>query len=502
MSENGHHPRTHFRTAIVGSGFSGLGMAIRMKQEGMDDFVVLEKDHDVGGTWHQNTYPGCQCDIASHLYSFSFAPNPDWTRTYSLQPEIGRYLRACAEEHGVIPHVRFRTEVLGAAWDDDERIWRLQTTNGELTANFLVGGMGALHEPSIPEIPGRESFEGPAFHSAQWDDGVDLDGKRVAVIGTGASAIQIVPQLQPHVEKLKLFQRTPTWVMPHTDRPTTSVERFLYRRFPALQRAVRAGIYASREWLVIGMTRKPKLMKPIEAIALRHLRQQVPDRELRRKLKPSFALGCKRILMSNAYYPALAEPNADVVTDGIREITPTGIRTEDGAHHEVDAIVFGTGFRVTDMQVGTRVEGRDGSKLEDAWQGSPQAYLGTTIAGFPNLFLLVGPNTGLGHNSMVYMIESQLNYVLDALRTAESRAVGTIEVRPEVQRAYNEEIQSKMKGSVWMSGCASWYIDRTGRNTTIWPDFTFRFRQRTRRFDPQSYVLETADMLNRELASA
>ena len=491
MSLNGERPVVpEHRVAIVGTGFSGLGMAIRLKQEGIDDFVLFERCSDVGGTWNVNTYPGCQCDVASHLYSFSFAPNPGWTRTYSKQPEIWEYLRRCARDHEILPHVRFETEVQEAEWDEEHTLWRIQTSAGETTAQFLIGGMGPLSEPSIPDFPGLDRFEGAAFHSAEWDHDVDLRGKRVAVVGTGASAIQIIPRIQPEVGQLHVFQRTPPWVMPHTDRPTTRLERRLFHRFPAVQRLVRAGIYASREWLVIGMTRRRGLMKPIEAIGRRHLRDQVKDPELRRKVKPSFALGCKRILMSNDYYPALQQPNVEVVADGIREVTPRGIVSEDGSERELDAIIFGTGFRITDMQIGSRVRGRGGLRLEDTWHGSPQAYLGTAIAGFPNLFMIVGPNTGLGHNSMVYMIESQLQYVIDALRQTSRRGVSAVEVRPEVQRAYNEELQSKMPGTVWMSGCASWYIDRTGRNTTIWPDFTFKFRQRTREFDIQSYLLD------------
>ncbi|MEX2193714.1 MAG: NAD(P)/FAD-dependent oxidoreductase [Thermoleophilaceae bacterium] len=480
---------SHHRIAIVGTGFAGLGMAIRLKQEGVHDFVVLERAGDVGGTWRANTYPGCACDVPSHLYSFSFALNPDWSRTYSPQPEIWDYLRDCSRRYGVEPHIRYGHDVTSAGWDDREQLWRLDTSQGPVTAQVLIAGMGPLAEPSFPDIPGLDGFEGAAFHSAEWDHEHDLTGERVAVIGTGASAIQLVPKIQPDVASLKVFQRTPPWVMPHSDRPITGFERRLYRLFPPAQRLVRALVYWGRELLVPGFVKDQRLMKVPELLARRHLKSQVPDPELRAKVTPDYTIGCKRILPSNKWYPAITEPNVDVVTDGIREVKAHSIVTTDGAEHEVDSIVFGTGFHVTDMPIGQKVRGRGGMLLDDAWKGSPQAYLGVTVSGFPNLFTLIGPNTGLGHNSMVFMIESQLSYVLGALRHMEQRGLAAVEVRREAQDAYNAEIQARMPGTVWMSGCASWYIDENGRNTTIWPDFTWKFRQRTASFDPARYEL-------------
>jgi cation diffusion facilitator CzcD-associated flavoprotein CzcO len=478
------------RIAIIGAGFSGLGMAIRLKQAGIEDFLVLERAEEVGGTWHYNTYPGCQCDVPSHLYSFSFALNPDWSRTYSGQPEIWEYLRGCANEHGVKPHLRMGHEVLAAAWDEGEEIWRLETSRGEFTAKFVVMAPGGLAEPKLPEIPGLDEFEGATFHSAQWDHDFDLSGKRVAVVGTGASAIQIVPKIQPEVEQLHVFQRTPPWVVPHSDRPVTSLERWVYRALPFTQRLVRAGVYWMRETLVFGMVRNRRLLRPMQRWASRHMRRQVPDRELRRKLRPDYTIGCKRILPSNGWYPALTQPNVELVTDGIGEMRGSAIVSEDGTEREVDAIVFATGFYVTEMPSAARVRGRDGMVLGEVWDGSPQAYLGSTVAGFPNLFLMIGPNTGLGHNSIVFMAESQIAYVMDCLRVVEERGLETVEVRADVQRAYNEELQEGLKDTVWTAGgCSSWYIDAKGRCTTIWPDFTWRFRRRLRRFDPESYVL-------------
>jgi cation diffusion facilitator CzcD-associated flavoprotein CzcO len=482
--------RTHYRIAIVGTGFAGLGMAIRLKQQGIHDFVVFERADDVGGTWRDNTYPGCQCDVPSHLYSFSFAPNPDWSRTFSRQAEIEDYLRRCAGHFDVIPHVRFRHAVTGARWDDERQLWEIDTAQGSFTASVLVAGMGGLSEPSIPPIPGLDSFEGPAFHTAQWRHDVDLRGRRVAVIGTGASSIQVVPEIQPEVEKLHLFQRTPAWIMPHPDRPLSDREHKLYRRFPLVQRLVRGAIYWARETFVIPFV-KPRFASYPEGVARKHIASQVKDPELRRKLTPPYTIGCKRILISNDFYPAVAKHNVELETDGIREIRPHSIVTGDGREIEVDVIVLGTGFKIRDMPAADLVRGRDGRTLAETWNGSMEAYLGTSIAGFPNLFMLVGPNTGLGHNSIVFMIESQVEYVLDALRTMDARGLASVDVRREAQDAFNAELQERLRGTVWSTGgCASWYLDDTGRNTTLWPGSTWPFRRRTRRFDATAYTLQ------------
>jgi cation diffusion facilitator CzcD-associated flavoprotein CzcO len=492
-----HHPAVtngsvaaHFPIAILGAGFGGLGMAIRLKQEGIEDFVVFERDTEVGGTWWANSYPGCQCDIPSHLYSYSFAPNPDWTRTYPLQEELGRYARATAERFGVVDHIRLGCEVAGAQWDEDSQRWRIETSDGEFTADVLVAAPGFLSEPSVPSLPGLESFAGAVFHTARWNHDHDLTGRRVAVLGTGASAIQTVPAIQPIVGHLSVFQRTPPWVMPHRDRPITDFERRMYRRFPALQRLVRGGVYLSRELVVPGLALEPRLMKALQRVALRHMEKQVPDPGLRAKLTPDYVLGCKRILPSNEWYPALQQPNVELVTDGIREIRPDGIVTADGVLHEVDTIVMATGFKVTDISLAYRIRDAQGVSMADRWEGSPQAYLGTSVAGFPNLFFVTGPNTGLGHNSLLFMIEAQLSYVLDALRQMRARGATRLEVRREAQEAYNAYIQRRLVRSVWNTGgCASWYLDKTGKNTTIWPYFTWRYWQRTRRFDPAPYML-------------
>jgi cation diffusion facilitator CzcD-associated flavoprotein CzcO len=472
--------------AIIGSGFSGIGLAIRLKQDGVDDFVVLERNDGVGGTWWANTYPGCACDVPSHLYSFSFAPNPDWTRTYSRQPEIRDYLRRVVEEHGVTPHIRLGCEVKGARWTEDH--WAIETSQGPVTAKVLVSAAGPLVEPKLPDFPGLERFQGPAFHSARWDHSASLKGKRVAAIGTGASAIQFVPKIAPDVEQLHVFQRTPPWVMPHSARPITRTERRLFRLFPPLQRLVRGGIYTAREALVLGFVKRPRAMRLLERVSRRHMERSLPP-ELVAKATPNYRLGCKRILPSNDWYPALARDNVELVTDAVTEVRERSIVTADGTEREVDAIVFGTGFHVVDMPVGQMVTGRDGMTLADVWNGSPRAHLGCTVPGFPNFFIMLGPNTGLGHSSMVYMLESQLAFVIGALRELRARNASTVEVRDEVVDKYNAEIQARLNGTVWNTGCQSWYLDAQGRNPTLWPDWTWRFRQVTAHFDPAQYEL-------------
>jgi cation diffusion facilitator CzcD-associated flavoprotein CzcO len=475
---------------IVGSGFSGLGMAIRLKQAGVSDFVVVERAGEVGGTWQANTYPGCACDVPSHLYSFSFAPNPEWTQTYSPQPEIWDYLRRCADEYGLRPHIRLSTAVESATWLDEERRWEIETSRGTLRARVVVAGMGPLTEPRIPDLPGLDTFEGATFHSARWDHDFDLAGKRVASIGTGASAIQYVPAIQPQVERLHVFQRTPPWVMPHTNRPISGRERRVYRALPAVQRLVRGGIYAGRELLVVGFVFRPRLMRALERIARRHMRSEISDPALLEKVTPDYTIGCKRILPSNRWYRTLGKPNVELVTAGVKEVRARSIVDADGVERPVDAIVFGTGFHVTDIPAAHRVRGRGGVLLDDIWHGSPRAYLGSAVAGFPNLFFLLGPNTGLGHSSMVFMIESQIAHVMAALGHMRDRRAETIEVRPEAQERYNAEIERRMPGTVWSTGCASWYLDHTGRNATIWPDWTWRFRRRAERLRPDDYALD------------
>jgi cation diffusion facilitator CzcD-associated flavoprotein CzcO len=478
----------HLRVAIVGAGFGGLGTAIRLRQEGIDDFLVFERAADLGGTWWDNSYPGCACDVPSHLYSFSFAPNPAWSRSFSPQPEIWAYLRDCARRFGVLPHLRLGHEVRQARWDDGRQRWRVETSGGTWTADVLVAATGPLSEPKLPALPGVDGFQGTVFHSARWDHDHDLTGRQVAVVGTGASSVQFVPEIQPLAGRLRVFQRTAPWVLPRRDRALTGVERWLFRTMPASQRLARWSIYWAREAITAGFLH-PRIMRLPQRIARRQLRRTVADPALRARLTPDYTLGCKRVLLSNDYLPALTRPNVELVTAAIREVRPHGIVTDDGVEHPADTIIFGTGFHATDPPVADLVRGRDGGTLAEAWQGSPKAFLGTTVAGFPNLFLLLGPNTGGGSTSVVLMIEAQVEYLLRVLAFMRAAGVAAVEPRPEVQQAYVAEVDARMRPTVWSAGgCASWYMDRTGRVSAIWPGFATAYRRRTRRFHPELHL--------------
>ena len=484
-------PVPHVRLAVVGSGFAGLGAARQALLDGLDDVLVFERADEPGGTWRDNRYPGCQCDVPSHLYSYSFAPNPDWTRAFAPAEEIYAYTQRCIDDFGLRDRIRYGHEVLDATWDDAAQLWRITTSAGPYTANLLVAGQGPLSEPVVPDVPGRHRFGGVQMHSAHWDHDVDLTGKRVAVVGTGASAIQIVPAIQPLVDELVVFQRTPAWIVPRFDHEISPRKRALYRRLPATQRAARAWIYWSREALVLGMTGRTKLLELIARGADELRERAVEDPELRAKLTPDYAIGCKRLLLSNDFYPAVAAPNATVVTDGVAELTETGIVDAAGVEHEVDVIVWATGFKVTDHPLNARVHGRDGRSLAEVWaEEGMSAHLGMAVHGFPNLFLLVGPNTGLGHTSIIFMIECQLAYLSSAWNTMRARGAAVAEVTAEAQRAFAQEMQDRLAGTVWLSGCASWYLDDEGRNTTLWPGFTWQYRLRTRRFDADAYALQ------------
>ena len=484
----------HLRTIIIGSGFAGLGLAIRLTQQGRDDFLVLERGSDVGGTWRDNTYPGAACDVPSHLYSYSFALNPDWSRSFSRQGEIQSYIQGVAEKYNVRDKHVFDCDVTSARWNNDAARWEVTSSKGDFTAETVVSAVGALCEPNLPDIKGINSFEGEIFHSARWDHDSDLAGKRVAVIGTGASAIQIVPAIAGKVSHLDVYQRTAPWLLPRLDRPYPLPERLAFKHIPGVQRLSRAGIYAARETQVVGLAKFPALMRGFEALAKAKLQLEIRDPELRKKVTPDFRIGCKRMLISNEYYPALDRDNVDVVTDGIAEIRANSIVTNDGTEREVDAIVVATGFHVTDSPTYQTIFGRDGRSLSDVFEEiGQQGYKGSAIANYPNMFFLLGPNVGLGHTSMVYMIESQINYIADALATFENRNLRTVEVRRDAQDTFNASLQRKLAKSVWSTGgCASWYLDKHGNNTTLWPDFTFEFRRITRKFDIAAYDTTTA----------
>ncbi|OIK01551.1 flavin-containing monooxygenase [Streptomyces colonosanans] len=479
----------HVRVAVIGSGFGGLGAAVRLRREGITDFVVLERADGVGGTWRDNTYPGCACDVPSHLYSFSFAPNPEWPRTFSGQEHIRAYLEHVAEVFRLRPHLRFGCEVKRMAWNAQQLRWDIETSGGSFSADVVVSATGPLSDPKMPDIPGLDSFPGAVFHSARWDHDYDVRGKRVAMVGTGASAIQIVPSIQPDVAKLVLFQRTPAWVMPRVDRAISGPERSLHRALPFTTKLRRGLLWGIRELQVQAFTKRPNELGFVEQLAKYNMARAVKDPALRAKLTPDYRIGCKRILLSNTYYPALARPNVDVVASGLAEVRGSTVVAADGTEAEVDAIVFGTGFHVTGMPMAERVVGADGRTLAESWSEGMKGLRGATASGFPNWMTIIGPNTGLGNSSMILMIESQLNYMADYLRQLD--VLGgrvALDARPRAVEAWNHTVQERMKRTVWNTGgCTSWYLDANGRNTTVWPGTTTEFRNATRRVDLGEY---------------
>ena len=478
------------RHLVIGAGFAGLCTAIKLQEDGERDFLVVERGPDVGGTWRDNTYPGAACDVASQLYSFSFAPNPDWSSSYSPQPEIQAYLQRVARESGVLDRFVFDTAVVDAAWDDDAGEWVVETTAGTVRSTTLISGAGGLSEPRLPEIEGLADFQGELFHSARWNHDLDLTGKRVAVIGTGASAIQVVPELQKVVSRLDLYQRTAPYVIPKGERRYTRLERLGFKYLPGLQRLYRTGIWLQMESTAPAFVRPKASVLPIKQLGLAHLRSAVKDPEIREKLTPTFEPGCKRILKSNDYYPAVASDNVDLVTDPINKVSGHAIVTADGTEREVDVIVVCTGFWTTDLPIAHHIRGRGGRVLADDWAESGMAaYKGTTVNGYPNLFFIVGPNTGLGHSSMIYIIESQVAYIRDAVRHLRERSYAAVEPTPEAQAAWNQDVQRRMKRTIWITGgCSSWYLDDHGRNTVTWPATTFTFRRRLAAFDADAYT--------------
>jgi cation diffusion facilitator CzcD-associated flavoprotein CzcO len=476
--------------AIIGTGFGGLGAAIALRRAGYRDLVVLERAGDVGGAWRDNTYPGCRCDVQSNLYSFSFAPKPDWSETYPSQPELRSYLRDVAGRYGVLPAIRFGHEVTAARWEEPSGRWRISTSQGDFSARYLIAATGALAQPSLPDIPGIGRFEGTIMHSARWDHGWTAAGRRIAVVGTGASAIQIVPEIQPGAGHLTVFQRTAAYVLPHTNRPVTRRERRLYRYLPVTQRAARAATYWMRELLAVGFLMRPQILVKAEAMWRKHMERAIADPDLRRRLTPDYRLGCKRVLLSNDFYRAIAAGNASLVTEKIVAFTPDAVVTADGARHEVDTVIAATGFHVTDNPMFTKVTGRGGRTLASVYE---QTYLGTVLPDFPGYFQLTGANTGLGHTSMIHVIESQLAFIIDAIGKIEAAGGGPCVVRPDVAAAYNHRLQRKLPGTVWGSGCSSWYLNAAGRNLALWPGFTFEFRRRTRHFRPRDFIISPPD---------
>ena len=479
---------------IVGAGFGGLGMAIALGRADEHDVLLLEKGRDVGGVWRENTYPGAACDIPSHLYSFSFEPNPHWTRAYSPQPEILAYLRHCADKYGLRDKIRFGCEVTTAAFDEATALWRVEWRDAAGVAHVghartLVSAVGVLGRPVVPSLPGLGTFGGPVFHSAQWKHDVDLRGKRVAVVGNGASAIQFVPELARTAARVTVFQRTAAWILPRGDRAYSERERRRFARWPWLMAAHRALIYAVHDSRAVGFTRAPWLMELVGARPARKLlRQQVPDAALRERLTPRYAIGCKRVLISDDWLPMFSRPNVELVTDAIEAITPAGVRMAGGREVDVDAIVLGTGFAASEFLAPMTIRGRGGRSLNDAWADGAKAWLGISVPGFPNFFMLYGPNTNLGHNSIVFMLESQVAHVMRCLRRLRDARATTIEVDTPPFERYNAQLQRRSRKTVF-AGCSNWYVDAQGRHTVNWPGFTTSYRWLTRYAGLGAYVL-------------
>jgi len=490
---------------IVGAGFSGICMGIKLLEAGMKKFLIIEKSDDLGGTWYENRYPGCACDVPAHLYSFSFERNPDWTRMFAGQQEIWQYLKCCVQRYGLAPYIRFCTRFQEAAWDESSAQWRIFTSkashnNGDsgetltIDASVIVSGMGALHVPHYPEIPGVERFARPSFHSATWRSEVDLTGKAVAVVGTGASAIQFIPHVAARAGKLCIFQRTAPWIVPRLDFGFTDKVRARFRRIPPLTWAFRKFLFLALEWRVLSFLGDRVVREYLERIARRHLERSVKDPKLRAALTPRYQIGCKRILLSDDFYPVFKRSNVELVTDRITEVREHSVVTQDGAERRVDVLIYGTGFHVTEQFIGMKLFGRNGLEIHDAWRNGLSAYLGVSVSGFPNFFMLLGPNTGLGHNSVVLMIEAQVRYVINCLKLMRKRNISAMEVRAESQKHFAANLRDHMARTVWQSGgCHSWYQDvRTGENTTLWPGSVIQYFRAMRSVSLSEYDLKLA----------
>jgi cation diffusion facilitator CzcD-associated flavoprotein CzcO len=498
MPESGNHQDYRdisVDVLIVGAGFSGLCMGIKLLEAGEKNFLIIEKSEDIGGTWWDNRYPGCACDVPSHLYSFSFERNPGWTRMFASQPEIYQYLKSCVDRYGLAPYIRLNTRFHEAVWDESAGVWRICAgDNVRIHARVLVSGMGALHVPHYPEIPGIERFTGPAFHSATWRSEVDLTGKTVAVIGTGASAIQFIPQIAPRAGKLLVFQRTPPWIIPRHDFGISEKWRQRFERIPCLTWALRTALFFSLEWRVLSFLGDRFVREYLERIARRHLERSVPDPQLRAALTPMYEIGCKRVLLSDDFYPTFKRSNTELITERISEVCERSIVTGDGTERPIDVLIYGTGFHVTTQFIGMRLVGRGGVEIHDAWRNGMSAYLGVTVSGFPNFFILLGPNTGLGHNSVVLMIEAQVHYVMNCLKLMRRRNLAVLEVRREAQQHFADLMRQRLSRTVWQSGgCRSWYQDtHTGENTTIWPGSVIDYVRTTRSVSLSEYHLRPA----------
>jgi cation diffusion facilitator CzcD-associated flavoprotein CzcO len=481
--------KTGRSVVVVGAGFGGVGAAVMLQRAGYTDVTVLERGERVGGVWHHNTYPGAACDIPSHLYEFSFAPNPDWTRRYAPQAEIQQYLEDVARRYGVFDRIHTGTEVQSARWDEERGRWLIETSAGAYEADVLLTACGQLSVPKLPRVSGLDDFAGPAFHTARWRHDVDVAGKRVAVFGTGCSAIQVVPSIQPIAAHVDVYQRSPGWTLPKMDFPYSPRTRRLFARFPLLQRLDRWSIFAFQEFAAMAMTKRPWLLPLLRTLGRRQINSAIQDPELRRKVTPADEIGCKRVMLTDDWYPTLTKPNVDVVTERVAAVTPTGVRTADGAERPADVIVLATGFESHGFVAPMQITGKEGRTLAETWAGLPRAYLGTSVPGFPNLFLLYGPNTNGGSGSVIYTIEAGMEHVLAALDELGRADAQRIEVRPEAAERFERELRAALAGTVWHTGCTNWYVDEQGHDPNQWP-WTWRtYRKRAARLEPGAYRL-------------
>ncbi len=479
------------QVAIIGAGFGGLAMAIRLLQANIHDFIILEKADDVGGTWRENQYPGAACDVQSHMYSLSFAPKTDWSKRYAEAPEIFDYIQDLIKDYNLKKYIKFNQEVITTKYDEQALNWKLDLKDGtQIEAQFIIFASGPLHVAQIPKIKGIEKFKGKVFHSSHWDHDYNLNDKSVASIGTGGSAIQYIPEIAPKVKQLYVLQRTPAWVIPRDERAYNPLDKKLFNRFEWFRKLHRARLYWSNESRVVPIV-KPQIMKYGQKLAEAFIKFQIKDKELAKKLTPDYVMGCKRILISNKYFPTFNRQNVDLVTDGIQELTENSIITKDGKERQIDCLIYGTGF-ITDPRIYLKsfaCYGTQGLELKEAWKEGAESYYGVTTKGFPNLFQLLGPNTVLGHNSVIFMIESQVNYILQLIQLVNKTQTQAIVVRENVQNQFNDAVQKKMQGTVWQSGCVSWYQQDGGKNFALWPTYTWKYWLETRKVNPSDYQL-------------
>jgi cation diffusion facilitator CzcD-associated flavoprotein CzcO len=476
---------------VIGAGYAGLGMGIKLRRAGREDFVIIERRADVGGVWYDNTYPGIACDVPSHFYSFSFVTKPDWTAVHSPGGEIQSYLRKCAEDEGMIPFIRFNTDMLESRWDAKAKHWVVKTNNDTYHAKYLFTGAGHLADAHMPEIEGLETFPGHKFHSAEWDHSVDLTGKRVGVVGSGASAIQIVPEMQKLASQLVVFQRSAPYMNMRNMAKYTEAEKRTFARNPDVLEQNRAWIFWFGEGQFSQRRMVPAYLEEARRVALAHMESQVSDPELRKKLTPDYEIGCKRRLSSSAYYPAVAADNVIVEASALKRVEGSIAYGASGEGYELDALVFATGYEAVRPPFAKRIFGTEGVSLDEHWAQGMQALDTIAVHGYPNLFVLYGPNTGLGHNSAVYIIEAQVDYVLSALDYFDANKIETFEAKADAEERYMERVHELAEGSVWLDGgCKSWYVDeRSGRLTVIWPDFAYSFREENGEFNPAGYAL-------------